>query len=91
MNIITRLAVATLHVCRLQLGFDAPICLFDETCTPFAQRQIEERALPIAILIIAWRLLRCNPITGIVLWIRRKTTSQHTPKHTSPKPTTIAS
>lgn len=90
MNIITRLAVATLHVCRLQLGFDTPICLFEETCTPFAQRQLEERALPIAVLIITWRLLRCNPITGIVRWVKRKIASPHIPKHTAPKSTTTA-
>lgn len=72
MNIVTRIAIATLHVCRLQLGFDAPICLFEETCTPFAQRQLETRSLPIAACIITWRLLRCNPITGAFRWIKRK-------------------
>lgn len=72
MNIITRLAIATLHVCRSQLGFDTPVCLFEETCTPFAQRQIETRSLPAAVVIILWRLLRCNPITGLFRWIKRK-------------------
>lgn len=72
MNIVTRLTVATLHVCRQLLGFDTPVCLFEETCTPFAQRQIEERFLPVAIIIIIWRLLRCNPITGIARWVNRK-------------------
>jgi putative component of membrane protein insertase Oxa1/YidC/SpoIIIJ protein YidD len=66
MTIVKRLAIAFLHVARLQLGFwEAPVCLFEETCTRFSHRQLQERALPIAIIIIAWRVIRCNPITGI--------------------------
>lgn len=72
-NFSKRLAIATLHVVRLQLGFwDTPVCLFEETCTRFAHRQLQERALPVAIGIILWRIVRCNPITGIVRRMMRK-------------------
>lgn len=71
MNMLKRLSIACLHVVRLQLGFwEAPICLFEETCTRFSQRQLAEKKLPLALLIITWRIIRCNPLTGIWRKIR---------------------
>ncbi len=71
-----QLAIALLHVVRLQLGFwNTPVCLFEETCTRFAHRQFQERALPVACVIIFWRLIRCNPITGIARKIFNKETT----------------
>ena len=62
-----QVAIATLHVIRLQLGFwEAPVCLFEETCTRFAHRQLRERLLPVAACIILWRLVRCNPLTVLI-------------------------
>ena len=67
------IAVATLHVMRLQLGFvNTRICLYKETCTPYSTRQLREQAFPIAIIKIAWRLLSCNPITGIIRRLRSR-------------------
>ncbi|MBM3886731.1 membrane protein insertion efficiency factor YidD [Candidatus Dependentiae bacterium] len=66
-SLIQQLVIAFLHVCRLQLGFwQAPMCLFEETCTRYSQRQIEEHFLPVAIIKICWRLACCNPITAII-------------------------
>lgn len=71
-NFCKQLAIALLHVIRLQLGFwDAPVCLFEETCTRFAHRQLQQRAIPMAIIVIIWRIIRCNPITGIIRKIFR--------------------
>ncbi len=86
-SIIKRLAVAMIHVFRLQLGFwGTPVCLFSETCTPFAQRQIEEKPLPVAIIIITWRIVRCNPITGLIFWIKSNNKAKQSTTHKLQKP-----
>jgi putative component of membrane protein insertase Oxa1/YidC/SpoIIIJ protein YidD len=37
-------------------------CRFQPTCSHFAEHALRERALPIALLMIVGRLLRCNPL-----------------------------
>jgi putative component of membrane protein insertase Oxa1/YidC/SpoIIIJ protein YidD len=72
-RLVKQLAIATLHTMRLQLGFwGAPVCLYTETCTPYSARQLREHALPVALIKIAWRLLSCNPITGIIRCFRNR-------------------
>ena len=73
MNSITRLVIAAMHVCRLQLGFwRASVCLFEETCTRYSTRQLEQHILPWALLKILFRVASCNPITGIMRYMIKK-------------------
>jgi putative component of membrane protein insertase Oxa1/YidC/SpoIIIJ protein YidD len=37
-------------------------CRFQPTCSHFAEHALRERALPVALLLILGRLLRCNPL-----------------------------
>ncbi len=72
-EITKQLATAIVNVGRLQLGFwDAPVCLFEETCTRYSRRQVQEQALPLAVLKIIWRVMCCNPINGLIRRIRSK-------------------
>lgn len=38
-------------------------CRFEPSCSAFALETLESRALPLALLSIAWRLVRCNPLS----------------------------
>lgn len=38
-------------------------CRFQPSCSTFAQEALRTRALPVAVALIAWRLVRCNPLT----------------------------
>jgi len=40
-------------------------CKFPETCTPFAIRQLQEKSLGAAIIIIGKRILSCNPFNRL--------------------------
>jgi putative membrane protein insertion efficiency factor len=39
-------------------------CRFTPTCSHYAEEALRTRALPLALLMVAWRLLRCNPLTN---------------------------
>ena len=58
--------VVTLALLRIELyrasGFGASAsCRFTPSCSRYAEEALCTRRLPIAVLLIAWRLLRCNP------------------------------
>jgi putative component of membrane protein insertase Oxa1/YidC/SpoIIIJ protein YidD len=74
LNQITKqLATAIVNVGRLQLGFwEAPVCLFEETCTRYSRRQVQKHILPLAVIKIFWRVMCCNPINGIIRRMRSK-------------------
>ncbi|MBV9291465.1 MAG: membrane protein insertion efficiency factor YidD [Frankiales bacterium] len=39
-------------------------CRFSPSCSHYAEAALRERLLPVALLLIAWRLLRCNPLAS---------------------------
>lgn len=78
-KIFQRLLIGFLYFSRTQLGFwNASVCIFEESCTRFAERQLKERAIIIAIPIIISRVLLCNPLTGIFFWLTAKRTKKTT-------------
>lgn len=42
----------------------AGCCRFTPTCSHYAEDALRRRALPVALLLIVWRILRCNPLTA---------------------------
>ncbi|MCA1706789.1 MAG: membrane protein insertion efficiency factor YidD [Actinobacteria bacterium] len=41
------------------------VCRFSPSCSTFALEALETRSLPVALLSIAWRIVRCNPLVRI--------------------------
>jgi putative component of membrane protein insertase Oxa1/YidC/SpoIIIJ protein YidD len=41
----------------------AGCCRFTPSCSHYAEDALEQRALPVALLLVVWRLLRCTPLT----------------------------
>ena len=42
----------------------AGCCRFTPTCSHYAEEALRRRSFPVALLLIAWRLLRCNPLAS---------------------------
>jgi putative component of membrane protein insertase Oxa1/YidC/SpoIIIJ protein YidD len=60
--------VGIMRFMRPLLGPDG-MCIFAPyTCTLFAADQLNHKPLGKALLLILWRLLRCNPINGLLFW-----------------------
>jgi putative component of membrane protein insertase Oxa1/YidC/SpoIIIJ protein YidD len=38
------------------------VCRFTPTCSHYAEDALRQRVLPVALALIAWRVLRCNPL-----------------------------
>ncbi|HEV8701046.1 MAG TPA: membrane protein insertion efficiency factor YidD [Candidatus Polarisedimenticolia bacterium] len=65
---ITRAAAApVLAVLRLYRRFVSPLlppaCRFLPSCSEYSAAAIERHGLARGVLLAAWRLLRCNPLT----------------------------
>jgi hypothetical protein len=41
----------------------AGCCRFTPSCSHYAEDALRRRALPVALVLLSWRLLRCNPLT----------------------------
>ena len=54
------------------------VCRFEPSCSHYAESALHERAFPVAVLVIASRLLRCNPLA-----VRRAADPLH---HRRPRP-----
>src|SRR3954462_9336310 len=59
-------------------------CRFAPTCSHYAEEALRTRRLPVAVLLIVWRLLRCNPFMHqrVADPVRRQ-------RHRRPRPNTI--
>lgn len=40
-------------------------CRFTPTCSAYADQAIRQRAFPVAVLLVVWRMLRCTPLTPL--------------------------
>jgi putative membrane protein insertion efficiency factor len=40
-----------------------PVCRFHPSCSNYAIEAIQTRPLPKALVMIAWRIVRCNPLS----------------------------
>jgi putative component of membrane protein insertase Oxa1/YidC/SpoIIIJ protein YidD len=62
-KISKELFVAGMLLVRPLLG-PPGCCCYAETCTAFARRQLATRFFPIALVLIAGRVLSCNPLAA---------------------------
>ena len=58
---LARAALRRIDRYRHSGGSSADVCRFTPSCSHYADEALRTRALPVALLLIAWRLLRCNP------------------------------
>jgi putative component of membrane protein insertase Oxa1/YidC/SpoIIIJ protein YidD len=52
-------------------------CIYPITCRDYAKIALQEKSIFIAIPLIIFRLLSCNPITGIFLRLRKNLRSKN--------------
>lgn len=41
-------------------------CIYEFSCTDYAMHQLKTRTIVLAFFLIAWRVLRCNPLTLLI-------------------------
>jgi len=61
----SRAAIALLRFYqRVLSGLKPPTCRFYPTCSEYAAQAIAHKGLARGLLLAAWRLLRCNPLSA---------------------------
>jgi putative component of membrane protein insertase Oxa1/YidC/SpoIIIJ protein YidD len=70
---------------RQDPSHDHEVCRFRPTCSLYAQQALTQKRLPVALFLIAGRLLRCNPL------VRRGTADPLSRRRRRPRPNAVAS
>lgn len=63
MNLLARAGIGIIRVYQVTLSpLLPPMCRFYPSCSRYAVQALQLKPLHVALVLICWRLLRCNPL-----------------------------